>query len=435
MLPIRMFVQLSGIMGYFSAAANYFDFVLHIVGMVLIVFSRRGKIRSTGVVNFFVGTIGFLLAISFTMSLLLYKTLGTLDGETSLDAIVGPTIYYVQYIFIVLYNVNIFRLFTVQEIDELMQKMIKAMLVLGYVQILICIGIGGVDSLYNGINILGTFQPAEYIQEIERIPLTGSEPAVAGWLIGLFVYPYLLSKIITSAEKRRYVWQILAWLPVVYFTKSSTCFILVACNILMFIFLFFRNSEVARTQKVMLISVSIMFIGVILVVVGDLTGSPVLTRIRYLLFEKSTDGNNESTVTRIIPSYINFRIFLRYPLFGIGNGNQGFFYKEFFPAWGDISSYTYGKIVGVADGGVFIPSLFSGYGIVGVFAFSRYAISHVKLALREKVNLGSLYYMFIMAAMAFLINGFQGDYFGQYLPLFVMCIPFMGSCCKPAPAS
>lgn len=435
LLPIRMFLPLAEVTVFFRAAANYFDFLLHLLGMGLLIIRKRGKIRSTKLVNSFAKTILFLLVSSIFMSLILYNSLGSLDGETTLDAIIGPTIYYVQYIFIMIYNVNIFRIFTMYEIEKLLYKTIKWLLVLGYIQVLICIGIGGIASFYDSINVLGAFQSGEYIQELGRIPLAGSEPAAGGWMIGLFVFPYLLSKIVTNACKKEYFWQILAWLPIIYFTKSTTCYILVACDFLVFTILFFRNTSGGRMKNFLLISMFVVVLIVLLIVVGDLTNNPAIERIRYLLFEKVTDVENQSTVTRTIPTYINFRIFLRYPIFGVGNGNQGFFYREYFPEWGEISSYTFERIYGVADGGVFIPSLFSGFGIVGVIIFIYYAVRHVKLAMQEKKNLGSLYYMFMIAAVAFVVNGFQGDYFGQYLPIFIMCIPFMSRCCKHTPES
>lgn len=430
LLPLRMFSVFSEFMGIFGAAASYFDFFLHLLGMSLLLICRRGKIRSTKLGNSFAASIGILLTISVAMALCLHNSLGTLDGENSFTAIIGPSIYYVQYILIILYNINIFRMFTVEEIDKLMGITAKWLLALGYIQVLICIGIGGIGSIYDGLNIMGAFQPAEYIQELERIPLAGSEPAAGGWMIGLFVVPYLLSKIITSQQKKGYVVQSLAWLPIIYFTKSSTCYILVTAAILVFSVLYYRYTNARKRGAFVLAGTVVLLIGVTLVFVGSFGDNEIAQRIRYLLFEKLFDGDNESTVTRTIPTYINLQIFLRYPLFGVGNGNQGFFYREFFPSWGEISSNTYEKIVGVADGGVFVPSLFSGFGIVGVIVFLIYAFRLVKLAVCQRENLGSMYYMFMIAAVVFIVNGFQGDYFGQYLPLFIMSIPFMGTCCR-----
>lgn len=435
LLPLRMLSPIGVGTGVLSAVSVYFDFLLHFLGMAVLLVRSGGKFRTTRHTSLFGILIGFLLLISFSMSVVLLNKLGTLDGENTLDAIVGPTIYYVQYFFIVLYNVNIFGMFTIDEIDRLLGKTVKWQLLLGYVQIAVCIGIGVVSAVYDGLDVFDVFRDSSYIQRITRIPLAGSEPASAGCVIGILVFPYLLGKILQGQRQKQYVLQLLLWLPVVYFTKSSTCYILVVTDLLVFMVLYIRNRRVIRSTGILFALVAVV-VGLVLVLSTDMADdNELVERIRYLLFEKATDRNNESSVTRTIPTHINFQIFQRYPILGIGNGNQGFFYEEFFPAWGKISINTFKKISGVADGGVFVPSLFSGFGIVGVTAVALFAVSYVRKVLRDKEKLDVMYYVFMIAGCAFVVNGFQSDYFGNYLAVFMMSIPGMANCCKASKTS
>lgn len=425
LLPLRMPSSLAGVASLFSACAIYFDFFLHILGFVLMLISTHGKLQTNQYANMFVKLVVFFELISLIMAFVFYSKLGTVDGDDTFIAIFGPAIYYIHYLVIMFYNIYIFGMFTKEELSKIIDKLIIWTLILGYVQLLICNGVGIVASVYDRINFLGVFRPASYITNISRIPISGAEPASAGCLIGIFVFPYLMSKIISRENVRKYYIQILMWLPVIFFTKSSTCFILVFVDLLIFIIIGIKTGCFGKGSLVMLFLVALGMIVMTIVTTEDLKSIPIIEQVRYLLFEKSGDRNNESAVTRTIPTYINFQIFLEYPLTGVGNGNQGFFYSEYFPSWGSISANTFNRITGVADGGVFIPSLFSGYGIIGVLAFVICTMRYLRKAINDRAKLQSFYYMFRISFIAFLVNGFQSDYFGNYITMFVLCIPFM----------
>lgn len=431
LLPLRMPMPLTGIAGMFGACATYLDFFLHIFGFALMLMTTHGKLKTNKIANMFVKLVLFLEIISLSMALLLHNSLGSIDGDDTITAIFGPSIYYIHYVVILFYNIYIFGMFTKAEISKILDKLVLWNLILGYIQILICNGAGFIANIYDSLNIFGVFRPASYITNISRIPVAGAEPASAGCFIGILVFPYLMSKIISRENMKKNYIQILLWIPIIFFTKSSTCYILVFVDILVFVILGMKNRCFSKNIIVIFIGLCVGLLVLFFVASNDLENNPLIEQIRYLLFEKSTDRSNESSVTRNIPTYINFRIFLEYPFLGVGNGNQGFFYTKYFPSWGDISLGTFSKINGVADGGVFIPSLFSGYGIIGVCAFLFCTIRYIKKTIRSKYLLNSFYYMFLISFVVFLVNGFQGDYFGNYLTLFVLCIPFMAERCNP----
>lgn len=431
LLTVRMITPLSFLTGIVGAGATYFDLIIHCIGLFLMIFSSRGVIQlgSNGhLVKHFIGMIVYLNISSIIMAIILHEKLGTIDGEDTFTAIFGMLIYYTQYIFMIIYNNHIMQMFTIEEIKKIFDNIIKFLLILGYIQIAICLNIGGVSAVYDELNILGIFCPATYISTIMRIPLVGAEPASAGMLIGTFVLPFLLSNMIKEKASIKKIIYVILWLPIIYFTKSSTCYILVLLNIIIFCILYMKYSMVSPQKVVLIGIIAIISLTMIFVLLGGVAESEFVKQIEYLLFNKISDRNNESTVTRTIPTYINMRIFAEYPLTGVGNGNQGFFYAQYYPAWGTISRNTFNEIRGVADGGVFIPSLFSGYGIIGTSIFALYFYKLFRFAKKNREKLENMYFMFVIAFFAFLFNGFQGDNIGCYYIWFVMCIPFMNRC-------
>lgn len=435
LLPLRMIAPLLFLKGYVNVCANYFDLVLHLLGLFLIVIRTRGTIRtdrSSGgrLFHYFAFLIIGLNLISLAMALILHGSLGTLGGEDTFSAIATMLIYYFQYAFMVYYNKEIFKLFTKEEIYQILRRLGILLLIFAYLQLAAFL-LGGIfTTVYDSLNVLGTFQKSSYFQSLGRLPLTGTEPAAAGGVIAVLVYPVLLASILNKTKTRQNILLVLLWLPIVYFTKSSTCYMLIFIEIIAFLILLYKNSSMKLAYLLVAVLVLIGGSATALKFQGLNFTNSEDNMFYYLLFDKVGDKNNESTVTRTIPIYINFSVFVHYPISGVGNGNQGFFYDDYYPSWGDISKGTYDKVQGVADGGVAIPSLFSGYGLLGVIAVFVYFVKAHKLMRQNKEELGVFYYIYILSGIALFINGFQEDYLGNYYAWFMLSIPYMVNCIK-----
>lgn len=440
LLPLRMIEPLSFLKSLVSVCANFFDLTLHIIGLFFLFIEVIDKTKSANLVNIrekqanklkynFIFTIVALNVISMFMALVLNPILGTLDGEDSIGAIITILVYYTHYALMIIYNTHIFKMFDKQEIFVILKRMINIVLFIGYIQLFTMLFGGPFVLIYNIINILGAFRHAEYFMSLQRLPLLFSEPAAAGGFIGVMVLPILLSEIIFSKKNRKAIFSLLLWLPLIYFTKSSTCYLLVVIAFIAFLIFYSMKFRKVRWPLITIATLGIVFTLLIFFVEENsiLFNNGVIKTIKYY-FNKISDLQNESTVTRIIPTFINFRIFAEYPIMGIGNGNQGFFYKEYFPSWGHISQNTYDKIVGVADGGVAIPSLFSGYGLVGVILVFIYFYNATKTVKDNKDFLGVFYYIYLLSSIVIFVNGFQSDYFGLYYVFFMLSIPMMVNC-------
>ena len=116
LLPLRMPMPLTGIAGMFGACATYLDFFLHIFGFALMLMTTHGKLKTNKIANMFVKLVLFLEIISLSMALLLHNSLGSIDGDDTITAIFGPSIYYIHYVVILFYNIYIFGMFTKAEI-------------------------------------------------------------------------------------------------------------------------------------------------------------------------------------------------------------------------------------------------------------------------------------------------------------------------------
>lgn len=92
----------------------------------------------------------------------------------------------------------------------------------------------------------------------------------------------------------------------------------------------------------------------------------------YVLVGKIQDRDNLSTAMRASTVINDMKIFYDYPFTGIGDGNQGYFYRQNVPMWvvasEEVQSLMHGTKI-ANGGGNFFPSFVSAYGLIGVVFF------------------------------------------------------------------
>lgn len=361
LLPIRMIAPLLFLQNYFGASANYFDLVLHIMGLALIVVGSRGVIqigkdRTSKLFHYLVLMIVWFNLSSVVMAIVMQSIHGNIGNESAFRGIAGMLVYFTQYVFIVFYNKEIFRYITTEEIIDLLNKLVWFLFILGYFQIAVMVSGGLFASLYDKLDIMDIVRNSE---KLPKLCLTGSEGASAGTLIGTFVFPFIMAKIFVQRKVLKNIIFLLAWLPVVYFTFSSTAYILVAIDILVFCLLYMIKVK----REMNSIVIGLLFSSGLIVVLlfpisfASFLPSDVGEKVEYLLTEKASDKANGSTVSRLVPLYVNWGAFMEYPILGVGNGNQGYFYEKYFPefAWNvagsDVSVFLERSRGGISNGG------------------------------------------------------------------------------------
>lgn len=434
LLPFRMISPLLFIKDIVGVCALYTDFVLHMAGMLLWVFNCKGNLTAPSsenklLITNFIKLVMYLNCSSIVMSFVIDSRFGRLGNDTAFDGIMGMLIYFTQYALMLLYNMRVFSLLDRKTISKILHQVCVVLLVIGYMQVLVMNGIGG--AIYDAIDILDIVRNSN---QLPKLCLTGSEGAAAGSLISLFVMPVLLSDIIVNKNTKRNAIEIILWLIPLYFTQSSTAYILFTVEMIMFAFLMaIEKKQILRFIKIVSISlVVVLLLGTVLGMTGVINDE-VVSDIQYLLFDKATDENNGSTISRTVPLMVNWGAFTEYPLFGVGNGLQGYFYEKYFPEeayrvqGSDVTEFLKVSRTGISNGGVFFPSLLSGYGTVGMILIVLFIFSMIKVMHYKKTYIEKFYYMWILASAAFLVTGFQGDLYGKYYAWFMISLPFISS--------
>jgi hypothetical protein len=86
-------------------------------------------------------------------------------------------------------------------------------------------------------------------------------------------------------------------------------------------------------------------------------------------FLKAVDTEDLSTLHRTTSIYTNMKSLKQYPLLGVGNGIQGFYYIKYFPNWGfqslESAQLYYGE-TGWPGSGAFVFSYLSAFGLGGL---------------------------------------------------------------------
>ena len=438
LLPYRMIEQFSFLSSTLRGAAIYFDVVIHFTGMFLLILRRRGRIifendDESKMTNSALLLVLYLDVSSLVMATVIQLTKGNYAGETAFSGVAGMLIYFVQYALILYYNREIFIILQRETILKLIEILIACLAVLGYWQLLTMVFGGRIYELYKEADV---FHNLADCVKIEKLSLTGIEGASAGTIISVLVMPYFYSRIITSKKQMRYIVSVVLWLPILYYTHSTTAYILFAVISTVFVYFLIREGKntlyLGMGAFLIIISLFMLFPELGVKLIGK--GNP--NSIVYLLRKKAFDRGNGSTVTRTVPFVTNFKTFLAYPILGVGNGLQGYFYQTYFPEWAydavgsDVMLFYNEASTTIVNGGLFFPSLLSGYGIVGCTAILLWAVKYVQMARRKKESLGLFYYMFFMGLVGIMVTGLQGEVTGKYFLWFVFSLPLMAGTSK-----
>lgn len=431
LLTVRMISPLAFLNEFLISAATYFDLVLHIFGLILIVVDTRGKItirndRETRLLGLFALMVVFYNLSSLMMACIMQYTYGNIGNESAFSGILGQVVYWFQYLFIFVYNKQIFKMITHRELERLFTIMTVGLLILGYIQIA-AMNIPEFKTIYAKLDVFNVLN-----QQLPKLCLTGAEGASAGGLIGVLVLPFLLSGIVFKKKHLLELIQIILWLPVIYFTKSTSCFIAVVAAVLAFVIVDF---VVKKKNAGWAIAFSVVAVVAIVTLfypdwIINLLPDKIASEVRYLLLEKIADGNNGSTVTRMVPFRMNWGAFSEYPIFGVGNGNQGYFYIKYFPEaakhvpGSDVMVFYEKAKTGIVNGALFFPSILSGYGIVGTVFFVYYAFKSCKTVAVKRNDLGRFAPMFFISICALFFVGLQGEFSGVYYIWFMLSIPY-----------
>lgn len=428
-LPIRM-LSVFDFLKVFSAASAYLDFIFWLAGLMIIALKGYKKCivynKKERLFNYLVFMFFLLLLIKMFMSWFLLLKVGTLAGQDPFQASFGETLFLIQYLLVIFFNKEIIKYLSFKQIYKLLWYLATALLIIGLLQVLLLLFPATIKHVYDLLNFTNILPESSRILSEGRVQLIDIEPAFAGSIISILVMPLLLAHVLFHGANPLSLLNFVLWTIVTYFTKSSTAYLLVMINFIAFAWLYLKDRKHSRLIKIIVIFFvcALSFAGVILYSLY-LENSA----FTYVLVHKLMDFQNTSTVSRLMPIYVNSKIFLNYPLFGVGDGNQGFFYSQYFPEWAKISTYAIqilnNDVSSIANAGSFMMGIISGYGMVGILLLGILIKKSLTAINRNKDILGPFYQFYKISGTTLLIHGFTTDFAGKFWILFVISIPFM----------
>lgn len=362
------------------------------------------------------------------MSCVVSARYGNYNGNSPFTASFKLDLDFLQYILIMVYCKEIFSILSYEKIIRTIHHSATTLLIIGYIEFLIYVGAGGLLSIYNPI--ARTFHFSEILPS-QAISLTVLEPSHAAMLLGVFLVPFYLSQIIYDKNNSKsYLIELILWSPIIIITKStSTYFIVFTCISVALIMTIFsrKTSGIVR-----FISVCSIVLFSIIILYPETVDKVTGFNFSYLLTDKAFDLTNQSTASRRVPLSVDLNIFKKYPIFGCGNGLQGYFYNECAPQWVNqvyldkpVRTALRGMSPSIPNGTLFFPAIISGYGIFGsgLFLFFFYKCYARMINNREEYK--SLYYYYMIAFIPMVLSGFKSEFIGIYYIWFVLSIPMI----------
>lgn len=407
-------------------------FILVVLGLLAILLSKGRHLKLGKTLTTFVPFVLCGVLTTILMASILTVQGYTLFDVTPLGSITKGLFWLVFDVAIVFCVSYFYEKSTVASLDKAFDVLLVIVLVVGGIQVGVVLGIPGFSSLFDFINIGGWFSAFENCGA-ERLTGISSEPAAMSKTLGLLCLPYCYCRA-TSGGGARYGVAFAALLVLAFMTGSTTVYVTVAFVVLGIAVLNIRKKKSKATILTLClccIALLVLFAYLVSNLEGFVNSDFILTLQSVL--GKITDTGNQSTAYRNSTIVNDIEIFKDYPIFVVGDGNQGFFYAQNLPSWVLASGSTEalsalsGRI-GILNGGAFLPSILSGYGVLGCVLFGGWIVACVRLAFLNKERMGHYYLLFIVAMFAlipicWMAEGFQG---APVVVFLIFCMPTLG---------
>lgn len=349
-----------------------FSTILMLLGSFLLVIT--GEFNVSRRVLPFIGLYAFMVFASLIMSSVLTVTLKGAFEESPFRSISGDIVLYGIFVCSIIYNWNsltkfvnyraLYPIFTIQSI---------VLIVIGYIQLGVMLGIGPCLALYSPLSgILGIAEP-KYLVFVNRgVTLFGTEPSSVA-IVCFLTLPMLMGSLLENKGKSRIGYLILLLLLTLLLLLSGSTTVL-ACTLFVYILFLLANFGIRPGRIFMSLSFLLgLFIAMIYTSSDSHNFNIQEDSFAYKVIGKIVDRKNMSTAMRASTVINDMKIIPEYPITGVGNGNQGYFYNENIPNWVKASSEVQQRMSiagGISNGGGnFFASYFSGFGLVGLIAF------------------------------------------------------------------
>ena len=427
--PLKMFAQASFLSDITFGLGATSSFLFCALGLFFIGVRRNIRFtRDTGtnVLKRFAVMYVICDFMSIIMAVILYSEVGSIAGETTLVAASKKILYSLAFIVIVFYCREIARVMSKEEMINTIDVCLNIYIVIGFIQVLVIYNAAGTARLYDGINSLFNAWSSSAIIQTKRIALLSKEPAYSAGFITTIAIPFLLSKLFSNDYNFKTIIKLILYIVLLYYTKSTTGYTVLLVVLGVFSVIYYLNSNRSSTNKLLygalLISCAL---GITIFVAGNAMVSDSVSTVMDKLFSYDNPNSADRKGTIVV----GLSILKRYPLFGVGDGNQGFFYQDFLPDWarlGFSGNNVYNRASNVLfDGGSFLISFISGYGLLGIVLLASFIWYSFETIRNNRESFGIFYYFYCISIPAFIVIGIGATLMSHYYFWFVLSLPMM----------
>ena len=362
----------------YNKVITQFSTLLMLIGVFVLLMSNV-KIRNSRnylFYNFYL----YMLVASFVMSCVLIFIVD-IHSENPFSAILGDIILYYFVVLSISYNgYCLTRLLPFNSLYTIFDWQVIILLIIGYAQLA---GMLGFPGPYNLLSSVFALRELSWLSNLERgVTFFGTEPSSAA-ILTFIVIPYLFSSIRYNRGLKRFYYICASFLfsILVLGSNSSQMLIMFLTSLALFIWSSYR--PISKFFFYGSFCIGLFFVLSYLSVDNlTLTNNRENSSLEYAVLGKVLDRENRSTAMRASTVINDMKVFFDYPLTGVGNGNQGFFYAQNQPTWTLISDEVNDLISSNTipnGGGNIFPSLLSAYGIIGIFVFLFFLSRYKKL--------------------------------------------------------
>lgn len=353
----------------------------------------------------------FMAAYSLMASIVLSVTLDTALTVSPLRRCLGDVVLYLVALCSICYNYyGLTKLVSIAELLQIFKLQTIVLLIVGMLQLGTLFGVG--NGVYSVLCSVFALRDVVYLTSLDRgVTFFGTEPAASS-IICYVVIPFILFSISNKKGFRKVAYIVSFAIMMLLFLSSNSSSALLSFIFVCIVYILLYAFKLRIKRLIMFLA---FFAGLAVAVLYslDLSSSDAINSdkesFEYVLVGKIQDRDNLSTAMRASTVINDMKIFYDYPFTGVGDGNQGYFYRQNVPMWvvasEEVQSLMHGTKI-ANGGGNFFPAFISAYGLIGIIVFlfflKSYSLSYRQSFIQEDKRFQMIY---VLGISLFLLSG------------------------------
>lgn len=363
----------------FNKVFTEFSTIVMLIGSLILILGNKSLVNSRNRLFLRIYTYMF---ISSTLMAIILSFILPIQYESPISTILGDIVLYLLVILSLFYNCYCLTHYvSFTTIYKIFNWQIVLLLIVGYSQLA---GMLGFAAPYNLLSSIFSLREISWLKDLDRgVTFFGSEPSSAAILCFIIV-PYLYSEIQfeTGLKRLKYIVALFLFAFLAINSNSSQFLILFIGSSILFIWSCFKPIKKIFYYGSFILGLTFAVAYISTNNISLMTQNMDADSLEYAVLGKVVDRNNKSTAMRASTVINDFKVFTDFPIAGVGDGNQGFFYEENQPSWtlasDEVSSLIRTHTI-PNGGGNFFPAYISAYGIIGILVLALFVINYKKL--------------------------------------------------------